>query len=121
MYGEHIDTSEVLITSDVNVSNCNKPKQAITNLEKVIVLLRVAENLRIINDKMFDNLMDKSELKSLYFEFIFESVNLHILEKRSVEDLMDTFLLFIKCDTFQDYQKESFFNSLKLFKSNSNL
>lgn len=66
--------------------------------DKVVHLLKIADHLKILNDKMFDKLMDKSEFNRFYFDYMLETINLHIIEKKSVEDLKDVFIVLLNHD-----------------------
>lgn len=75
-------------------------KTPLSKLEKVIHLLNIADKLHILEDSMFDKLMNKSEESKFAFDFMVENINDCILNKVGIETTKKNFLNLLDADTY---------------------
>jgi len=87
-----------------------------SKLEKVMHLLKIAKELNILNDKMFDKLMDKYECNYLMFDYMLENINSCILDKVSIQITADNFLELLEIDNYTDLTIAVFTN--KVYQTN---
>jgi len=73
-----------------------------SRLQKVVHLLKVAEELNILDDKMFDILMDKAEKNPLLFEYFIENINELIINKIPIETTKDNFMKLMFINTYAE-------------------
>lgn len=71
-------------------------------LDKIKHLLKIAKELNILTDRMFDQLMDKYEGNYLMFDYMLENINSCILDKVSVQITADNFLELLKIDNYAE-------------------
>lgn len=78
-------------------------------LQQVIHLLKIAKELNILNDKMFDILMDKSEQNPLIFSFMIENINDCILNKAAVFTTASNFKKLLTIHTYGEIYTSNVF------------
>jgi len=77
----------------------NKPQ---SKLDKVKHLLKIANELNILNDKMFDQLMDKYESNYLMFDYMLENINSCIFDKAPIERTKQNFLELLQINNYNE-------------------
>lgn len=82
-------------------------KKPLNKLNQVIHLLNIADKLNILNDKMFDQLMNKYENNRLMFDFMLENINCCILNKVGIDITKKNFLNLIDTHTYGDLYTNS--------------
>lgn len=87
-------------------------------IQKVSHLLKIANELGILNDRMFDDLMDKYENKYSMFDMMFENINDCILNKISIEITKDNFIQLLKIDNYAELFEASYFGKIYTFNKN---
>ncbi len=87
----NLSTKETIIT------------QPMCKIDKVKHLLNIADKLNILNDKMFDQLMDKYENTQFLFDVMLEAMNSCIFEKVPIETTKELFKGYLSADTFESF------------------
>lgn len=85
-------------------------KTPMSKLDKVKHLLKIANELKILDDNMFDILMDKYEDHYVIFDMMMENINYLIVHKTNIECTKKIFLRYLKTNNIGEIMMMQMFD-----------